>query len=491
MVERCRLLVDDRNQLILVLMGVLALAGYLGISLVKFARLGSGMDLTIFDQAIRSFAAGQPGLVPLKSPGMSIFGDHFHPIILTMVPLYWIWDDPRMLLIAQAVCTALAGWMVGRLAIRRLGAGTGLVVALAWFCALGVQGAIVFDFHEVALGLPLLALALGFFVQRRWTACWWWSASLMLVKEDTCFLVGGIAIAMLVRRLWWRGLALGVFAVAWTAAAVFWVIPHFSPTHAYAYLDSASAITVNGVDASTHAAWGPAQTLWTAVVVAAAGAFVLFWSPLVWAFVGPFAVRALSKNPQHWTLNFHYNILPMLVVCYGFVEAWPRLRACAEATGTVLKGSAPDGPARQRIRAVVVRGWRRFAIPFMVLVALVSIPTGPIVHDWRLGPCGRACPAFQSAQQVIPAGARVASDVYLTSHLTRRAEVSQWRPPGYVDDMGKAVDPDWIVLNRDTISYDNQRNHWVDDFLKDPTVRGVSYQVVWHDDPIVVLHRVV
>lgn len=474
---RVQRLVSSHPRTLLLALSILALAWYATTSVVKFNRLRSGMDLTIFDQAIRSFAAGQPGLVPLKSPGMSIFADHFHPIILTMVPLYWIWADPRMLLLAQAVCVALAGWMMGRLAIRRLGPGTGLALALAWFCAFAVQGAVVFDFHEVVLGLPLLALALAAFLDGRWTACWWWSASLMLVKEDTCFLVGGIALAMLVRRHWLRGLGLGIFAVAWTALAVFLVIPNFSPTHAYLYLDSTSAITVAGVQASTHGAWfGPLQTLSTAAVVLAAGAFVAVNSPLIWAFVGPFAVRAVSKNPQHWTLSFHYNILPMLVVCYGFVEAWPRLRQrAAQARGRTGR---------------VLRVWTRCAVPFTLVMALVSLPTGLMVHDWRLGSCGSVCPAFRSATAQIPAGARVAADVYLTSHLTSRAEVFQWRPPDYVDDLGKPVDVDWLVLNRETISYDNEKDHWVDGFLAHPEVRGVQYRQVWAQGPVVVLERV-
>ncbi len=475
-VDRLRRLVARHDQLLLVVLATLALGWYSVTSITKFNRLRSGMDLTIFDQAIRSFASGQLGLVPLKSPGVSIFADHFHPIILTMVPLYWIWADPRMLLLAQAVCVALAGWMMGRLAIRMLGPHTGLVLALAWFCAFGVQGAVVFDFHEVVLGLPLLALALAAFVDHRWTACWWWSASLMLVKEDTCFLVGGIALAMLVRRRWARGLGLGVFSVAWTAVAVFVVIPHFSPTHSYSYLDATSTITVAGVQSSSHGVWfGPVQTLGTAVVVLAAGAFVALNSPLIWAFVGPFAVRAVSRNPQHWTLSFHYNILPMLVVCYGFIEAWPRLQARA------VRG---HGRSRRCFRL-----WARFAVPFTLVMALVSVPTGLMVHEWRLGSCGAQCPAFRNATEQIPPGARVAADVYLTSHLTASNEVSQWRPPDYVDDLGKPVDVDWLVLNRETISYDNEKNHWVDAFLAHPVVRNMHYQEVWREGPVVVLKR--
>ncbi|WP_121587977.1 DUF2079 domain-containing protein [Propionibacterium australiense] len=467
---------------LLALMCLLALTAYLAVSLLKYARLGDGMDLTIFDQAIRSLAHGEPGYTAMKSPGMSIFGDHWHPIIAVLAPFYWLWDDPRTLLIAQALCVAWADWVLGRLAQRRVGTGPALAITAAWLCALGTQSAVIFDFHEVALGLPLLAYALSAFCQQRWGRFWVLTASLMLVKEDMCFLVGGLAIALLVRRRIRAGLGLGIFAVAWTAAAVFVVIPRFNPNHVYAYLGSLGTVTVEGVQDTGHPAWyGPLATIGTAAILLAATGFVAARSALIWGFIGPFAMRALSKNPQHWTTGFHYNLLPMLVACFAFVDAWPALVARAEALGSGQAGG---------LRARAVRAWRALALPVVVLVALVSIPTGAVLHDLTGEPCRAACAELDEATAMVPAGSWVGADVYLTNHLTDRFEVSQWRPTdGYLDDLGKPVDPDWLVLNLETISYENESDAWVRDFLADPVVRGTRYDVRWAGDAIVVLQR--
>ncbi|CEG85551.1 MULTISPECIES: DUF2079 domain-containing protein [Propionibacterium] len=462
-------------QLWLALICLIALAAYLVTSIVKFNRLRDGMDITIFDQAIRSFAQGHAGYTTLKAPGMPIFGDHFHPIILTMVPLYWLWDDPRMLLIAQGICIAWAGWLLGRLAIRRLGPGTGLLIAAGFLCGIGTQYAIIFDFHELVLATPLMAMALASFIEARWTACWVWSASLMVAKEDMCFLVGGIALAMLVRRHWVRGLSLGIFAVAWTAIAVFVVVPAFNPDHVYPYLHAVGAVAVAGVQTSAHGAWfGPLKTLGSAVILLSGTAFVALRSPLIWAFVAPFLTRAVSKNPQHWTTGFHYNLLPMLVACYAFVEAWPRL---VDAAGRTLPGR----------RGTLRRWWRAVALPMVGIVALASIPLGPLWHEWTIGRCRDECRVFPAALAQLPAGSRVATDVYLTSHVAAHADVSQWRPPDYLDDRGQPVTPDWLLLDRETISYQNKDSHWVDQFLADPVVRGTRYEVVWQRDPMVIL----
>ena len=74
----------------------------------------SSYDLVIFDQAIRSYSHFHLGISIIKGvhngfgPHFSVLGDHFSPILATLAPLYWIYDGPQTLLIAQAVLFALA-----------------------------------------------------------------------------------------------------------------------------------------------------------------------------------------------------------------------------------------------------------------------------------------------------------------------------------------------------------------------------------------------
>ena len=68
----------------------------------------------IFDQAVRSYAHFQPGISVIKGlhngfgPHFSILGDHWSPILASLAPLYWIYNSPETLLVAQAVLFALA-----------------------------------------------------------------------------------------------------------------------------------------------------------------------------------------------------------------------------------------------------------------------------------------------------------------------------------------------------------------------------------------------
>lgn len=60
-------------------------------------RLGqfvvAGYDLGIFDQAVRHYAHFQTPWVPLKGDHFDLLGDHFHPVLVLLAPLYWVWDD--------------------------------------------------------------------------------------------------------------------------------------------------------------------------------------------------------------------------------------------------------------------------------------------------------------------------------------------------------------------------------------------------------------
>src|SRR5271166_6813220 len=91
-------------------------AAYLSVcALTLYATFrDSSYDLVIFDQAVRSYAHFHLGISIIKGvhngfgPHFSVLGDHFSPILATLAPLYWIFDGPQTLLVAQSVLFALA-----------------------------------------------------------------------------------------------------------------------------------------------------------------------------------------------------------------------------------------------------------------------------------------------------------------------------------------------------------------------------------------------
>ncbi|MFD1051141.1 DUF2079 domain-containing protein, partial [Kibdelosporangium lantanae] len=48
----------------------------------------TGFDLGIFEQAVRGYAHLRAPVSELKGPGYVLLGDHFHPILALLAPLY-------------------------------------------------------------------------------------------------------------------------------------------------------------------------------------------------------------------------------------------------------------------------------------------------------------------------------------------------------------------------------------------------------------------
>ena len=96
--------------------------GYSAFSLIlNYTFQTSSYDLVIFDEAVRSYAHFQPGISIIKGvhnnfgPHFSVLGDHWSPILAALAPLYWIYNSPETLLVAQAVLFALATMNVAAL----------------------------------------------------------------------------------------------------------------------------------------------------------------------------------------------------------------------------------------------------------------------------------------------------------------------------------------------------------------------------------------
>lgn len=328
-----------RGRVAICALTVAALAFYLVHALgEQAAYLTTGYDLGIFDQAVRAYSHFQAPMVPLKGTGYNIFGDHFHPIIAVLAPLYWIWDSPNMLLIAQAVLTAWSVPVVYRFTRRRAGEVMSLVVAAAYAFGWPIQGLIDFDFHEVAFATPFLALAIDALDRRDDRRLVLWCALLLLVREDMGILVlllGVLRLAQRRRPVNWRligGLVGGGLAMYVVTTSL--IIPHFAAGHSFAYNNQFGSL-----GSSVPAALGNVITKpWHAVDV--------FFTPAVKAKTLGFLLLPLALLPLRsrysilalpllaekffntrvnlWGATFHYNALPWLILVLATVDGAQR-----------------------------------------------------------------------------------------------------------------------------------------------------------------------
>ncbi|MFF0741221.1 DUF2079 domain-containing protein [Streptomyces sp. NPDC004111] len=388
-------------------MAVLAFAVYAAYALQLHARFRTtGYDLGIFGQAVRAYADFAPPSSAIRSASgpdpdvpFPLLGDHFHPVLAVLAPLYRLAPHVETLLLAQAALAAWSVYVVARAGGRRIGAA----YALCW----GVQRMIGFDFHEVAFALPLLALSLAAFRDGRWRACAAWGAGLVLVKEDlgaTVFVLG----LLLLRRDRGAGLALCVLGPAAAALATLVVLPHFNPSGTYGYLATAAGSGTPELPAGLDTR---ATTLLCLLLPTLFGALA---SPLVLLVLPTLIWRFASSNPAYWGTDFHYSAVLMPIVFLALIDGLDRL---------------PRTLPHLRTAVVAVA----------VLLA-TALPLAEAVRPsfWQDAPTAAAA---RRALAVVPDGARVAATNRLAPHLTDRTTVFL-HVPGRRD-----ARVDWLVLD--------------------------------------------
>lgn len=397
---------------------LLAFLAYAAYALRMHAQFRTtGYDLGIFGQTVRGYAEfGLPTSAIRAASGpdpdmpFPMLGDHFHPIVAVLAPLYRIAPHVETLLVAQAALAAWSVYVITRAGGRRIG----IAYALSW----GVQKLIGFDFHEVAFALPLLALSLSAYRAGRWRACAAWAAPLVLVKEDlgATVLVLGL---LLLRRDRRAGLALCVLGPAAAALATLVVLPHFNPSGAYTYLATAAGA---GTPAPPTGLGTKATTLLCLLLPTL---FAALRSPLLLLALPTLAWRFASNNPSYWGTEFHYSTVLMPIVFFALIDALDRTPHHFPRSATGLFPHFPHF---------------RTAVVAVAALLATSLPLAEAVRPafWRDSP---STAAARQALAVVPDGARVATTNQLSPHLTDRTTVFLHTP----GNRGARVD--WMVLD--------------------------------------------
>jgi len=343
-------------------------AAYSVFALLRFYTFQTASyDLVIFDQAVRSYAHFRPGISIIKGvhngfgPNFSILGDHWSPILAALAPLYWIFNTPETLLVAQAVLFALAIpplWLFARRAFGGGGGGFGggsggggsgsgwkattaaYLVCGAFALSWPIASAVGFDFHEVAFAPVLIAVALERLAAGRLRTALIALAALLLVKEDMGFLVAGIGIYLavarprVVKRQLLVGIALVVVGLADSVLATYVLIPAFGGRSDYywAYQALGNNVPQAAVHLITHPISSlrllitPRVKLDTMLWFLAAFCLLSLRSPIVLAAIPLLLERMLaSKFPNWWVTSFQYNAYLVMIFAFAAVDGAARL----------------------------------------------------------------------------------------------------------------------------------------------------------------------
>lgn len=357
-------------------------------------------DLGIFTQLARDYAHLQPPIVPIKGQGFNLLGDHFHPILILLGPVYAIFPSAFSLVVLQnllfgfaaATITWIASTVMRSLA---LAVGIGLAFGFSW----GLQSAVEVQFHEIAFAVPLLALSLGCFLQHRWLGSALWAAPLVFVKEDLGLTVIAMGLLILVKTRTPVGLWLVVWGLGWFAFAIFVVLPSLNPSGHWAYGGSI------GMTAAENplSVFDPQKgvTLW---LLALASGFLCLRSPIVLLAIPTIAWRFLSTNSGYFGPTWHYSAVLMPIVFCAAIDGIQRMKL---SQSVWVRRSAIAGLATMLIAAVAL---------------LPQFALGKLARPVENFSISRSASA-EGALDAIPDGVTVESDVGLMNYLVDRTTV--------------------------------------------------------------------
>ena len=461
----------------------------------------STYDLVIFDQAVRSYAHFMPGISIVKGvhnffgPHFSILGDHWSPILASLVPLYWIHNSPVTLLVAQAVLFALAIpplWVFTR---RAFGGGRKAVIAaylvsVAYALSWPIASALAFDFHEVAFAPVLTAVALERLQAGRLRTALIALGALLLVKEDMGLLVAGIGayLALSRPRVVNRQLAVGLGLVgaglADTIVATYVLIPTFGGHSSYYW--TYTALGTHAPQAALHLITHPASLkllvtpevkLQTVLWLFGAFCFLSLRSPVAIAAIPLLAERMLSNlSGNWWVTSFQYNAYLVVILVFAAVDGAARLDRQLLARRHRAAGDGGGSAAWSVALACSAA---------MCAVAVFLVPHFAFGDAFRASFYRRDAQmnAAAAAVAVVPSGVTVEVVNNLGPQLSARDTVLLWDGDGGTPPLGAP----WVVANvrhrQFTFSSVSQQRQRV------ALLERNGYREVFRRDGYVVLHR--
>lgn len=382
----------------------------------KHASFGTpAKDVGLFDQAIWS-------LSQFHSPESTIRGvshlwaDHFHPILLFLAPLYWIWDNVLVLLFAQVMIVASGVFPIYWLAKKYLKTDwAGFCFGFAFLFYAGLQHALAFGFYPENLAIAFFAWAIYFFYQNK---KWQYLIFLFLFlfsKENLSLYVAFLGIYFIFKRQYFWGLFNIFLGVVWYGFSIGIVIPYFAQNgyeyFAYPQLGSGVFASIKTIISNPlytlQVFTTPDIKMQTILYTFASSGFLVF-DPFVIAALPNLGERFLSNREILWQIGYHYSgsITSIMIILAVFsakrVIGFKPLEQIGQKSLTTIMASL-----------VLVS---TIMVSYYTESPLVQFKTG---KPWRAG----EDQILKKALAKIPENASVSTQDTIAPHLSHRAKI--------------------------------------------------------------------
>jgi uncharacterized membrane protein len=379
--------------------------------------------------------------VPIKGvhdqlgANFDLLGDHFHPILAALSPTYWVWPHPEVLLVDQALLLAISIVPIWHVVFRAHGRTAANFMSIGYALFWGLQTTVIFDFHELAFAVPILAFALNFADRGKWRNAAVVVSMLLLVKEDLAFVVVFFGIYAVIKGEKRLGARLALIGAVSYELITRVIMPAFGH-HVYLYWFY-SELGTDIPSALLHLASHPVEgikllvspiakvKLWVMLMVPFLGLPLV--SPATLLAIPLLAERLYSTDPNHWATHFHYNapFAPILVIAAS--NGMSQICRYRPSFGRMLPRVVP-------VAMLLLALYLSIGMPFRQLISKST---------WTGSETQRA---VIEALREIPSGAKVEASNRLVPQLMGRTDVVLVDGVGHPDVSWSAVllgDKEW------------------------------------------------
>jgi uncharacterized membrane protein len=388
-------------------------------------------DLGLYDQTLYLLSRFQPAYS--TGAGIHMVGSHAAIILFPLASLYWIWPDPRMLLLFQSLSTALGAiplYLIGRTHGRPW---LGLVAGAAYLLHPATQNMTLFDFHVDTLAATALIWALWAIEEKRWRMLAVAVAVVLACKENFAITIGWLGVWLLLRRQWRPGLALSFAGAAWFAISTRLIVPAFLGRGESLHISRFRQYGDTLPEIMLTALLQPGRIIADMIrpdtpdylfsLLAPLGGLPLLAPHVLVLALPGVAINLISGLPAQRTTLFHYNALVIAIAAVAALQAtiWiaARLDKLAERT---------PHSNRRMIRY----------LPSLLLALIVLGSTGWAQSEQRLRrddiqaflSRGSPRPLYkQYLHSMIPSTANVSAASSIQPHVSRRNQAFLWPNP--------------------------------------------------------------
>jgi uncharacterized membrane protein len=393
--------------------------------------LTNGHDLGIFDQGLWALSRLEaPATTVRHAPLPNLFGDHFHPILILLVPWYWVFDSPIVLLVAQALLFA-AVVPVGFLLARQLGIPPWPSVVLSGSLGIhpGLTTAARFDFHEIAFAPVLLLTAVLLAERKAWRWYWLALAGFFITKESMALYAGLFGMTLMLRRQWKIGVTTLVISLGYFFVVTSLVMPaladrRYAYLHLYPELGGGSPRQViehiaRHPIASVGLLFSTPEKRHTIGLMFGSFAYLPMLSWTMWPMLFmTLAERFWSIRAELWVFRYHYQAVMTAVL---FV-----------ATLYVLQNAGRRFAHRRAVTPAIAM--------LILLTTAWTVTASGVWTDAFNGAPAATISRWRAALRRIPPDARVSAQGPFVPHLSHRPTLYQF--PRVRDAEYVIVDPE-------------------------------------------------